>query len=93
MIVTFADKNTKRLWTRQFVKKFSAFTHEAYECLVMLSNARSLGDLAFPPSNELHKLKGERKGQWAITVNDQYRLCFNWGKDNNAYDVEITDYH
>jgi len=93
-IASFGDKLTKRLWNREFVKKFSMIAEEALESLVMLNNATSLDDLDFPAINDLHKLKGDRKGQWAISVgNTQYRVCFYWGKDNRAYSVEIIDYH
>ena len=93
-IANFGDKATKRLWEQEFVKKFSAIAEEALECLVMINNATCLGDLAFPASNDLHKLKGNRQGQWAISIgNTQYRICFYWGKDNKAHSVEIIDYH
>ena len=58
----------------------------------MLNNADNLGDLRVPPANHLEKLKGERAGQCSIRINDQWRICFEW-QDNDAYDVEITDYH
>ena len=54
--------------------------------------AVSLDDLRVPPSNRLHALKGDRKGQWSISINDQWRVCFQFDK-GDAYDVEITDYH
>ncbi|MDQ0471900.1 plasmid maintenance system killer protein [Labrys wisconsinensis] len=49
-------------------------------------------DLRVPPGNRLHKLAGDRVGQWSISVNDQWRICFNW-RDGDAYDVEFVDYH
>jgi proteic killer suppression protein len=58
----------------------------------MLDAATSLVDLTVPPGNRLHALAGDRKGQHAIRINDQFRLCFTW-KGNDAYDVEIVDYH
>jgi proteic killer suppression protein len=58
----------------------------------MLNAAANLGDLASPPGNRLERLKGDRKGQHSIRINDQYRICFEWRK-GNAYAVEITDYH
>ena len=54
--------------------------------------ATSLDDLKVPPSNRLHALKGDREGQYAISINDQWRTCFRF-QDGDAYDVEITDYH
>ncbi len=58
----------------------------------MLNHAISLQDLKVPPGNRLEELKGNRKGQQSIRINDQWRLCFNW-KKNDFYNVEIVDYH
>jgi len=58
----------------------------------MLDSAIDLKDLIAPPSNRLEKLKGNRKEQYSIRINDQWRICFKWHV-NNAYDVEIVDYH
>jgi len=58
----------------------------------MLDAAESLQDLQVPPGNRLEKLVGRRAGQYSIRVNDQWRICFQW-RDNDAYDVEIVDYH
>jgi proteic killer suppression protein len=58
----------------------------------MLDIARRIEDLRIPPANRLEALKGERRGQFSIRVNDQWRLCFRF-EDGNAYDVEIVDYH
>ncbi len=60
--------------------------------LRMLSNARTLNDLRVPPANRLEALRGQRKGQHSIRINDQWRICFVW-QSGNAYDVEIVDYH
>jgi proteic killer suppression protein len=60
--------------------------------LRMLNNAASLNDLRIPPANRLEKLSGDREGQYSIRINDQWRICFEW-YENNAYQVEITDYH
>ena len=57
-----------------------------------LDIAEDIKDLLIPPSNKLEQLSGDRKGQYSIRINDQYRVCFSW-VDNNAYDVEIMDYH
>jgi len=54
--------------------------------------ASRLDDLRTPPSNRLHALKGDREGQFSISINDQWRICFRW-LDGDAYDVELTDYH
>lgn len=58
----------------------------------MLNNTKNLSDLKIPPNNKLEKLTGDRKGQYSIRINDQYRICFKWD-DNNASKVEIVDYH
>jgi len=58
----------------------------------MLHAAVSLADLKIPPGNRLHALSGDRKGQYSISINDQWRICFEW-RDGNAVSVEITDYH
>jgi proteic killer suppression protein len=58
----------------------------------MLNNAASLDDLRAPPANRLEALKGNRKGQHSIRINDQWRICFRW-TDGDAHDVEIVDYH
>jgi proteic killer suppression protein len=61
-------------------------------CLIALDAAFGLQDLKIPPSNKLEALKGKRKGQFSIRINDQWRICFTW-KDGDADDVEIIDYH
>lgn len=63
-----------------------------YEKLENLDFATSVTDLRVPPSNRLHKLERDRAGQYSISVNDQWRICFRFG-DGDAFDVEITDYH
>ena len=57
-----------------------------------IDSALQLGDLRLPPSNRLEALRGERKGQWSIRINDQWRICFEW-RDGNAEQAEIADYH
>ena len=60
--------------------------------LAMLNRSGKLDDLKVPPSNHLEKLSGDREGQYSIRINDKYRVCFRW-QENNAYNVEIVDYH
>lgn len=60
--------------------------------LRMLNNAEVLEDLRIPPANRLEALRGDRKGQYSIRINDQWRVCFRW-KDGDAYSVAIVDYH
>ncbi len=58
----------------------------------MINNAKNMNDLRIPPANRLEKLSGDRSGQYSIRINDQWRICFIW-KGEDAYDVEIVDYH
>ena len=60
--------------------------------LLLLDAAEKLEDLRIPPGNQLEKLVGDRKGQYSIRINDQWRLCFRW-EEGDAYEVEIVDYH
>ncbi len=64
----------------------------AFRKLKMLNKAYILNDLKVPPGNKLELLRGGRKGQYSIRINDQWRICFNWN-DQDAFDVEIIDYH
>lgn len=93
MIKTFADKRTKELYENGQSKRFPPGIWErAVRKLEYLDLATSVTDLKAPPSNRLHKLGRDRAGQYSISVNDQWRLCFRF-KDGDAYDVEMTDYH
>ncbi|MEW6139906.1 MAG: type II toxin-antitoxin system RelE/ParE family toxin [Thermodesulfobacteriota bacterium] len=93
MIKTFRDKDCERLFNREPVKRFREIERAARRKLEMLDAAEVMDNLRHPPGNRLEALKGNRKGQHSIRINDQYRVCFVWGEDNNAYDVEICDYH
>jgi proteic killer suppression protein len=93
MIRSFDAQQTESIFRRQRTKGFSQdIQRAALRKLVILDAAESLDDLRVPPGNRLEKLKGGRKGQYSIRVNDQWRICFAWS-DGDAYDVEITDYH
>jgi proteic killer suppression protein len=93
MIRVFRDKDTERLFRRERARRFpSPVSRVALRKLLLLDAAESLDDLRVPPGNRLEKLRGDRKGQYSIRVNDQWRVCFRW-QDGDAYDVEITDYH
>lgn len=74
------------------VRRFRAVENIARRKLLYLHQARRLGDLRVPPGNRLEALKGKRKGQYSIRVNDQWRVCFRW-KRGDAFEVEIVDYH
>jgi proteic killer suppression protein len=93
MIKSFKDKETEKLFNRHFSKKLPQdLQHLARRKLVMLDAAPELNALRIPPGNRLEALKGDRKGQHSIRINDQWRVCFRW-KTGDAYDVEIADYH
>ena len=93
MIKDFADKETEKIWNNEVSKKLPKEIQKvARRKLRILNNARSLIDLRIPPNNQLEALKGDRKGQYGIRINKQWRICFIW-KENNAYRVEIVDYH
>ncbi|MEP7355160.1 MAG: type II toxin-antitoxin system RelE/ParE family toxin [Acidobacteriota bacterium] len=85
------DKETQRIFDRFPSRKFRAIQERAEERLMQLNAALGLGDLNLP-SLRLEKLSGDRKGQYSIRINDQYRICFQW-RDGNAHDVEVVDYH
>lgn len=93
MIATFACRATHRLWLGQRPPEIPGTIHQtALRKLTQLQAAASLNDLRIPPGNRLHTLKGTRRGQHAIRINDQYRLCFRWA-GREAFEIEITDYH
>ena len=83
---------TEALLTTGKSAKFSGIAVAAMTRLFYLDEATNLNDLKTPPGNGLHMLKGDRAGQHAIKVNDQFRICFRWGSDGPE-DVEIIDYH
>lgn len=92
MIRSFRDKATEALFQDQRVPALVNIERVARRKLLYLSQARQLNDLRVPPGNQLEALKGDRQGQHSIRINDQYRVCFEW-KDNEAWNVEIVDYH
>jgi proteic killer suppression protein len=93
MIKSFGDGDTEELFIRGKSKRLpSDIIKRAIRRLEYIDLAVSLDDLRVPPSNRLHTLKGDRKGQWSISINEQWRICFRFDK-GDAYDVEITDYH
>lgn len=92
MIRSFRSKETETLFADMEVPRFRAFERVARRKLLYLHRARSLQDLLAPPGNRLEALRGDRKGQHSIRINDQWRVCFVW-KNGDAYDVEIIDYH
>lgn len=93
MIKSFKDRETQRLFMGRRSRAVSErAVRRARIKLAQLDQAGSVEELKVPPGNRLHGLGGDREGQWAISVNDQYRICFRF-EDGDAYDVEATDYH
>lgn len=91
MIKGFRCRDTEALADDQPVKRFRAFERAARRKLETLAAAARLDDLKVPPGNRLEALRGNRKGQYSIRINDQWRICFVW--NDGAEDVEIVDYH
>lgn len=100
------DKRTEKFLAGERVKEFEGFAESAAKALTKLQAAVVLGDLRSPPSNKFEALGGDRKGEYSIRINRQYRVCFRWAVHpsvppetdilqaaGEAYDVEITDYH
>lgn len=93
MIKTFTDRRTQELYTTGKTKRFPAdLAKRAARRLEYLDLAARPDDLKVPRSNRLHALSGDRKGQYSISINDQWRVCFRF-VDDDAYDVEVCDYH
>ena len=93
MIRTWRNAPTRKLWDEGRSNQFRGLDFDmTVELLAALNVAKSLNDLSPLKSIGLHKLKGERKNQWAMTINARWRLCFVF-RDGDAYDVEVVDYH
>jgi len=93
MIKSFKCKETEKIYNRVFSQRLPHDIQKiAINKLWILDAATSLEDLKVPPSNHLESLKGNRKGQHSIRINQQWRICFKW-HDGNSYNVEIVDYH
>ena len=92
MIQSFACADTESLFHSKQVRRFKNIEQVARRKLLTLHAATELDNLRIPPGNRLEALKGNRKGQHSIRVNDQWRLCFIW-QNNGAHNVEIADYH
>jgi proteic killer suppression protein len=94
MIVSFREKRTRDFAAGKFVKAFSGIERSAQIKLDRLEAATNLRDLAALPGNRFEALWGDRKGQYSIRINDQWRICFEWSdKVMGAVNVEIVDYH
>jgi proteic killer suppression protein len=93
VIKTFADGHTRDLYVTGKSRRFpTEIMRRALRKLEYVDLATGLQDLKVPPGNRLHELSGDREGQFSISVNDQWRICFRF-EDGDAFDVELTDYH
>lgn len=93
MIRSFGDAETERFYTTGKSRRFpTGIRTRAAKGLTQLNAAARIEDLRLPPSNQLEQLKGTRKGQWSIRIDDQWRLCFRFEK-GDAFNVDIADYH
>jgi proteic killer suppression protein len=93
LIRNFKDAETENIFNRIFIRRFSQqLQRAARRKLLILDSAERLMDLNVPPGNRLEALKGNRKGQYSIRINDQWRICFRW-TGSDAEDVEMADYH
>ena len=90
-IRSFADKDTETVWRNKRVRRFQRIQAQAKRRLNVLNAVTSLDDLRHNPGARLHRLKGDRAGQWAIAINEQYRIVFDW--NGGPTNVAITDYH
>lgn len=94
MIHSYRDKRTRDFAEGKRVREFDGFRRQAEKRLDILDAATSLADLQALPSNALERLKGDRKGQYSIRINMQWRICFEWPDGQSGpSDVEIVDYH
>ena len=93
MITQFKCRETHKIWKGEVSLRLPRDIQQiARRKLRMLNNAKQLNDLRIPPSNNFEALKGDKKGEYSIRINKQWRVCFKW-LDGNAYDVIIEDYH
>ncbi|MBF0289345.1 MAG: type II toxin-antitoxin system RelE/ParE family toxin [SAR324 cluster bacterium] len=92
MIESFQCKETKKIWNKQRSKKFPQnIQQRVLEKMQRIDSAERVEDFYFPPSNQFEALTGNRKGQYSVRVNQQWRLCFNF--DGNIQNLELVDYH
>lgn len=94
MIISIKDKETQKVYHQRFSAKLPPNVQKiALRKFELMEAAEDLNDLRVPPANHLEKLKGNRKGQYSIKINDQYRICFAYQSPNKFSNVEIVDYH
>ncbi|MCH5462513.1 type II toxin-antitoxin system RelE/ParE family toxin [Lactobacillus sp. LC28-10] len=94
MIRSFADKETDRVYHQRFSKKLpQSIQRVALRKLMMIDSAENINDLRIPPANHLEQLIGDRRGEYSIKINSQYRIIFEVENQNDFINVEIIDYH
>ncbi|MXX53918.1 MAG: plasmid maintenance system killer protein [Dehalococcoidia bacterium] len=93
MIISYRDRRTERFAAGEFVAAFQGFERQAAKRLSILNAAPSMDTLRTLPSNRLEPLRGDRRGQYSIRINRQWRICFTWSDDPGPTNVEIVDYH
>jgi len=94
VVRSYRDKETQRFAEGERIPRFEGFRHQAEKRLRVLETALSLRDLAQLRSNRLEALSGDRKGQYSIRINQQWRICFEWPRGaDGPENVEIVDYH
>jgi len=92
MIKSFACRDTEALFNDRRIRRFQSIERQVRKRLLVLHAAPNLEALMLNPGNKFHSLSGKRKGQYAVSINEQWRICFEW-RDGNAYQVQIIDYH
>ncbi len=92
MIKSFADKETRKLFETGRSRRFQEIQERAVRKLDLIDGTQDVNSLEFPPSNRLHRLRGNRDGQYSISINMKWRICFRF-ENGHAYDVEVCDYH
>ena len=92
MIRSFADEVREQVFNRRNSRRYAAIERVVLRKLRQIHSVSTVEELYEPPGNHLERLKSDRKGQWSLRINDQYRICFEW-RDGDAYEVEIVDYH
>jgi proteic killer suppression protein len=93
VIKSFRDEETAKIWNQEQSRKISKSIQQvALRKSIMLHRSQGIEDLKISPGNRLEKLKGNRRGEYSIRINGQWRICFTW-RDSDAFDVTIVDYH
>lgn len=94
MIISYRDKQTRKFAEGETIRQFQSFARQAEKRLEILDAAPNKEALMMLPSNRFEALGGDRKGQYSIRINQQWRICFEWPEDSaGPTNIEITDYH